>query len=83
VSTDKPPPDPVPRAQPDTTGLGAPPPDGARRLTKAVTFSALDSLAERVLGEGSQMRITGEKTLRQNLKQEFMRFGPDSFSPTE
>lgn len=57
--------------------------DAARMLTKVVTFSSLDSLAERLLGEGLQKPITSERGLLQNLEQEFKRFGPDSFSPSE
>lgn len=53
----------------------------ARELTKVVTFSALDNLAERCVGLGTQSRITGEDDLRHNLLQEFERFGPDSFTP--
>jgi hypothetical protein len=57
--------------------------EAARMLTKVVTFSSLDSLAERLLGEGPQRKITSEHSLLQNLDQEFLRFGPDSFSPSE
>jgi hypothetical protein len=52
------------------------------RLPKLVTFSSLDSLAERCLGEGSQSSITSAESLLENLNQEFVRFGPDSFNPS-
>ncbi|MBP2326950.1 hypothetical protein JOF56_007335 [Kibdelosporangium banguiense] len=54
---------------------------GARKLTKIVTFSSLDSLAERCRGEGLQTKITSSKMLKENLLQEFERSGPDSFNP--
>lgn len=56
--------------------------EAARMLTKVVTFSSLDSLAERLLGEGRQKKITSDRSLQQNLEQEFLRFGPDSFNPS-
>jgi|GEM_PF-5285411 len=57
--------------------------EAARLLTKVMTFSSLNSLAERLLGEGLQSKITTERGLLQNLDQEFLRFGPDSFNPSE
>jgi hypothetical protein len=55
----------------------------ARDLKQVVTFSMLDNLAERCLGEGNQTPITGLRALGENLKQEFIRFGPDSFAPSQ
>jgi SpoVK/Ycf46/Vps4 family AAA+-type ATPase len=54
----------------------------ALQLTKVVTFSMLDSLASRCLGEGTGSRIESSDQLRENLEQEFNRFGPDSFNPS-
>jgi hypothetical protein len=56
--------------------------ESARLLTKIVTFSALDNLAERCLGEGNKSKITSSKALNKNLEEEFQRFGPDSFAPS-
>jgi hypothetical protein len=57
--------------------------ESAHLLTKVVTFSSLDNLAERCLGEGSKSKITSSKTLDKNLEEEFQRFGPDSFAPSD
>lgn len=51
----------------------------ARELTKVVTFSTLDKLAERCIGEGSQTPIRSSDTLKKQLDQELDRFGPDRF----
>jgi len=54
----------------------------AKELTKTVTFTMLDNLAERCLGQGTQTKIVDSEDLLTNLYQEFDRFGPDSFSPS-
>jgi hypothetical protein len=56
--------------------------EAARLLTKVVTFSSLDTLAERCLGEGGLPKITSSRGLEKNLREEFQRFGPDSFAPS-
>jgi SpoVK/Ycf46/Vps4 family AAA+-type ATPase len=51
----------------------------AKELKKVVTFSMLDSLANRCLGEGNESPILDAESLKENLDQEFDRFGPDSW----
>lgn len=57
--------------------------ESARLLTKVVTFTSLDTLAERCLDEGRQPRIASSSQLLKNLEEEFQRFGPDSFAPSQ
>jgi hypothetical protein len=51
----------------------------AKELVKVVTFTMLDRLANRCVGESNLSPITGSSELRTNLDQEFERFGPDSW----
>ena len=59
-------------------------PDGARVFfsTAAGMAPGDGSLAERCLSEGSQSPINSAEGLLDNLNQEFVRFGPDSFNPS-
>ena len=53
----------------------------ATLLTRVVTLSSLDTLAERCLSEDVSERIDSAESLWKNLLEEFDRFGPDSFTP--
>jgi hypothetical protein len=53
--------------------------DEARDIKSVVTFIMLDTLAHRCVSRKGSTAITRQSVLRKNLRQEFRRFGPDSW----